>query len=404
MLEKDREYLQEIIKGNKFYNNGIFRKALYHYLKAKRLRPDDFAANMNCANANFMIKKYNKTIYYINKLKLNYKDDVKLILLAAKACFEAEQYEKAKEYFEKIIVFGSKNPWNYNYLSQCWQKLKNYDKAFDIAWKAIKLAGGDDTPHQLNFGYLLYEVKIENNKYDTSKWAEKWLEKYPDNPLVQYMGNAAIGGKVDKNCLLPGIRSIFDAFAPEFEETLADLEYKTPEKIFAVLRNYDLAKTSVLDLGCGTGLCGKYLRHFARLGRLYGVDISAKMLGYAAQKRIYNKLYCNDIVSFLKKTDKSFGIVAAADVLTYFRDLAEVFSLVYKVLDNNGIFVFSVTKSPNGEAFFLHPSGRYEHSLKYVNKTAEKCGFSMDYFEECELRTENNQPVKGYICLLKKAS
>ena len=402
MLAKAKDLSQEIIKGNKLYEKGNYKKALMHYLKAKKSAPNDFAANMNCASANFMLKKYTKSIYYLEKLKLNYQDDVKFILLLAKSHFELENYELAGEFFEKITTSGSKNPWNYNYLSQCYQKTGKFEKAFENAWSAIELSGSNNLPHQLNFGYLLYEVKLEEKYDNVLNWCKKWLEKYPDDQLVQYMGNALLGTPIKNEASLIGIRNLFDAFAPEFEKTLSDLEYKTPEEIFRILKENNIAKSKILDLGCGTGLCGKYLKNIAKLNALYGVDISKRMLNEASKKRIYSKLFCSDIVSFLRKNKNTFDLVAAADVLTYFSELDNIFIGVNKTLNPGGFFVFSITKSPNENDIYIYPSGRFAHSLKYVHSMAEKYGFSMSYFEESKLRIENNQPVKGYICLLKK--
>ena len=402
MFAKTDKYAKEILLGNRLYENEKFAKALKHYINALRLKRDDYVANLNCANANFALKKYSKSIYYLDKIKLNYKDDAKIILLLARSCFELEKYEEASEYFEKLIVSGNKNPWNYNYLSQCYQKIGKYEKAFETGFEAIKLSGKNSLAHQLNFGYMLYEVKLEDKYDNVLNWCKKWLSEYPENKVTQYMGNALLGNGLDTADSLVGIKCIFDAFAPEFEKTLSDLEYKTPKVIADILQTRLLKKAEILDLGCGTGLCGKYLHKFAKLGGLYGVDISGKMLDEARKKHIYSKLFCTDIDSFLHKTQNCFDLVVASDVLTYFSKLDDVIDEVFNVLNQNGFFVFSVSKSPDDSDIYLHSSGRYAHSLKYVNSLAEKSGFTMDYFEESELRIENNKPVLGYVCLLAK--
>jgi len=403
MFAKAKKNTQEIVAGNRLYEKGKFKKALWHYLKAKRLKRDDFAANMNCANVNFILKKYSKSIYYLEKLKVKNKDNKKVLLLLARACFEAERYEKAEVYFEELIAAGEENSWNYNWLSQCLQKNGKYEKAVECAWKAVELSEDNDEAHHLNLGYLLYEVKLEDNNINILNICKKWIEKYPDNAIAQYLGNSALGNMTDGKNVLAGVRDIFDAFAPEFEKTLADLGYKTPEEIYAVLKKNNVAKTKVLDLGCGTGLCGKYLKHFSGFRKLYGVDISAKMLEEAKRKNVYSEIFCEDIVSFLRRGKNRFGLIAAADVLTYFSELDAVFDGVRNSLNIGGFFVFSVTKSPNDSDIFLHPSGRYAHSFEYIDKLAKKCAFSMRYSEESRLRNENGKPVIGYIFLLQKS-
>lgn len=403
MFAKSNKIIQEVVAGNRLYEKGKFKKALKHYLNAKRLSKDDFATNMNCANANFMLKKYSKTIYYLEKLKVKNKDNKKVLLLLARACFEAEKYEKAEEYFEELIAAGEENSWNYNWLSQCLQKNGKYEKAIECAWKAVELSEDNDEAHQLNLGYLLYEVKLEDNNINILNICKKWIENYPNNAIAQYLGNSALGNMTEGKKVLAGVKNIFDAFAPEFEKTLADLGYKTPEEIYGVLKKHNVAKTKVLDLGCGTGLCGRYLKHFAGFGKLYGIDISTKMLEEAKRKNIYSELFCEDIISFLRRGKNRFGLIAAADVLTYFSELDAVFAVVCNSLNKGGFFAFSITKSPNNSNIFLHPSGRYAHSLEYIEKLAKKYDFSIIYSVESRLRNENGKPVIGYIFLLQKA-
>jgi SAM-dependent methyltransferase len=77
---------------------------------------------------------------------------------------------------------------------------------------------------------------------------------------------------------------IFDRCAGTFERILVkDLEYKTPELLFDLVRPYLTEEMNVLDLGCGTGLGSQRYRPFAK--RLIGVDASSKMLEKAAQKK-----------------------------------------------------------------------------------------------------------------------
>ncbi|MDJ0857073.1 MAG: methyltransferase domain-containing protein [Desulfobacterales bacterium] len=83
------------------------------------------------------------------------------------------------------------------------------------------------------------------------------------------------------------VRRIFDQCAGTFEKTLAnDLEYKTPERLFSLVRPHLKQDLAVLDLGCGTGLGSQFYRPYAKL--LIGVDVSSKMLQKASEKNIYD--------------------------------------------------------------------------------------------------------------------
>ena len=56
---------------------------------------------------------------------------------------------------------------------------------------------------------------------------------------------------------------------------------------------------TVLDLGCGTGLMGQYLRDNA--AQLIGIDLSAAMLEEARNKQIYDALVEGDIVEYCRR-------------------------------------------------------------------------------------------------------
>ena len=77
------------------------------------------------------------------------------------------------------------------------------------------------------------------------------------------------------------IRNLFDFYAPKFDKHLVEkLNYRNPklflEQVLKVTHRRDL---DVLDLGCGTGLCGLEFRSYAR--QMVGVDLSPEMVKLA---------------------------------------------------------------------------------------------------------------------------
>jgi predicted TPR repeat methyltransferase len=212
---------------------------------------------------------------------------------------------------------------------------------------------------------------------------------------------AALGvGDVPEASPAGYVRELFDQYAGHFDEHLVErLGYRTPALLDAAIRKVaGLRDADVLDLGCGTGLMGPYLRPLARI--LTGVDLSEKMLDKARGRRLYDELECREIGEYLATQAARFQLVAAADVLVYFGDLAPLFGQVRQALVPGGWFCFSVEASMDAD-FALRASNRYAHSLSYLHRLAGAAGFAVQAEETATLRTENGAPVAGYMLVLR---
>jgi len=199
------------------------------------------------------------------------------------------------------------------------------------------------------------------------------------------------------------IAEMFDHYAESFETHLVDqLGYHVPEQLWQIVcdnRKTEPAGLEVLDLGCGTGLCGKLFR--AAAGRLVGVDLSSRMIEVSRKAAKYDELYTADIADYLESTNKQYDVVLAADVFIYVGNLARVFPGCSKVLRRNGLFAFSF-ESVGGDSFALRSSGRYGQSMPYIQAMAVKHHFTLLEARETVIRTEGHQPIPGYVVLLAK--
>lgn len=86
------------------------------------------------------------------------------------------------------------------------------------------------------------------------------------------------------------------------------------------------ASLDILDLGCGTGLAGSWLKDYAR--SMVGVDISEKMILAAGKKMLYQDLQVKSIADYIATCQKTFDLVVAADVLAYIGELTETIQQV----------------------------------------------------------------------------
>jgi len=225
---------------------------------------------------------------------------------------------------------------------------------------------------------------------------------------------AALGeGAMPSSAPQAYVKGLFDGYAGHFDRHLVEvLAYRTPALLDELLRPHVTAADGkgldeALDLGCGTGLCGTFLRPLAR--RLTGVDLSARMLDKARATGHYDALACADIVDFLKgQAAARCGLVLAADVFVYLGDLAPVFGEAARALEPGGRFAFSVEAledvagTPGGADYAITPSNRFAHALGYVERLAAAHGFVPVAVRQAALRREDGRDVAGHLVLLRR--
>lgn len=231
-----------------------------------------------------------------------------------------------------------------------------------------------------------------------------------DADMVRYALAALGADKAPPMSPAQYVRQLFDRYAPRFDEHLRDrLNYRTPEVLVAaalaqvapeaVGADAACPGLAVVDLGCGTGLCGPLLRPAAR--RVVGVDLSARMLEGAAA-RGYDELVCEDAVTYLDgQPAASFDLVLAADVVVYIGDLGPLAAAVRRALRPGGVFAFSA-EAHDGIGYLLQPTRRYAHADAYVDAIAHAQGLEPVARHREVLREEHGTPVEGVLHVLRR--
>jgi predicted TPR repeat methyltransferase len=157
----------------------------------------------------------------------------------------------------------------------------------------------------------------------------------------------------------------------------------------------------VLDAGCGTGLCAPSLRPYAR--RLVGVDLSSEMVKRADDRHLYDELVVDELTAFLTGHPAAYDLVASADTLCYFGELAPPLSAAATALRSGGHLVFTVERATDAPAGYqLNPHGRYSHTDAYVRATLAGAGLTPVMIAAGFLRMESKQPVAGLLVAARR--
>jgi predicted TPR repeat methyltransferase len=279
----------------------------------------------------------------------------------------------------------------------CWRELKKPSEAADSYLQALE-HGSDSAALQFTTAELLRE---SGRKAEAARHYRQALTLDPEDKFGTGLALSALEGSiVPAEAPQAHIRALFDHFAERFDKTLrGELAYRGPEIIKAAVETLGAKDLSILDLGCGTGLCGEILRPFAR--RLDGVDLSSRMIEKAAERGLYESLCAEDAVEYLRANQAKYDLIAAGDVLVYFGDLMPVLSAAFVSLKPGGRFIFTVEKS-EGEAYRLGTTQRFAHSSPYIEETAQTAGFTLLSLFAVSTRQEAGAPVPGSLVILEK--
>ncbi len=254
---------------------------------------------------------------------------------------------------------------------------------------------------QDGYKFLLHVLIHRDRPEDTALLLRQWRENLPDDPIAKHLSRAISEDANDQRASNDYIRTEFDGFAESFDDVLDLLEYRAPELVGSVVARIVASwrrPLSILDAGCGTGLCASRLAPLA--DNLHGVDLSKKMIALAAMRGGYDQLITAELTEYLRECQQPYDVVVAADTLCYFGDLSAVFEAAAIATRASGLFCFTVEdlKPDNGQrSFHLNLTGRYSHSQSYVRKTIEQSGFCCESIEEVVLRNEGGSPVPGQL-------
>ncbi len=305
--------------------------------------------------------------------------------------------EAAVAVYRQVIAMHRDHATAWHNLGNALGTLGRLDEALDAYTEAMRLAPRSADAHK-QLGATLYAVgRVE----EAAEIYRRWLALFPDDPRAQHFAAATARQAPPRRASDAYVRAEFDGYAATFDDSLARLEYQAPrlvdEEITRVLGTPGPTLT-VLDAGCGTGLCGPLLR--PRAAVLTGVDLSSAMIEAARRRTVYDALAVEELTAHLRRHRGALDLVASADTLVYFGDLAEVAEAAANALRPDGLFVFTVERvaeggAPDGYRLNLH--GRYSHTGDYLVRVLGAAGFAPPSLREVHLRKEARKWVDGWL-------
>jgi len=264
--------------------------------------------------------------------------------------------------------------------------------------RAIKM-----DPDSVNTLYYHATILMSLQRFEDAALAyEKVLAIDPKHTDAQYFLAAINRKAVPERAPESYVTALFDGYSGRFDSELIDkLRYNVPADLLATIRLLPDAlnnKLDILDLGCGTGLCGAVFADFA--STLVGVDLSGRMIAKSRERGIYTELIKSDISAALQQYEGDFDLILAGDVFIYIGNLDRIFPLAVTCLRPGGLLAFSIEVCESDENYLLRTSGRYAQSPEYIQRLADNSGFSVLASNPAVLRYERGQPINGIIFVL----
>jgi predicted TPR repeat methyltransferase len=133
------------------------------------------------------------------------------------------------------------------------------------------------------------------------------------------------------------VAKYYDNWAGDYNETLADWRYESPNQVASMLRAQISPKSELLDAGCGTGLSGKALLT-AGFTAIDGIDVSHRSLEIAGMTGAYRTLHAMDLQRLpLPIPDDHYDGLACVGVLTYLTDSVGTLRELSRVVRSGGV-------------------------------------------------------------------
>jgi predicted TPR repeat methyltransferase len=383
--------------GAALKDKGLLAEAIAACRRAIALRPDYPEAHNNLGNALHDSGKPDEAIAaYREALRLRptfaaASNNLGVALRGQGPCGEAIAA------FREALRLRPDYAEAFDHLGSALQDEGLLDDAIAAHRKAIELKpGGADA-----FGNLGHALKKQGRTEEAIAAYREALRLKPDSPDWQHVLAALTGDHSSTTAPASYVRSLFDSYAAQFDDhLLGQLHYRVPQHLLeAVLAVAPGRKFDILDLGCGTGLCGVLFRPHA--GKMTGVDLSPAMIAKADARRIYDRLFTADLAGAMRDHEGSFDLILAGDTFVYVGELGAVFAAAARALRTGGLFVFSLERH-DGEGFVLHSKVRFAHSLAYIRGLSRTHRFAEVQVREITLRKSGPDDVAGWVVVLQK--
>ncbi|MHB1205721.1 MAG: class I SAM-dependent DNA methyltransferase [Rhodospirillaceae bacterium] len=387
--------------GDAFYRLGRPDEAIGAYRRAAALKPDDAGILFKLGSMLAVAQQAEEAESVLRRAIALEPGNAPAHVNLAGALHQSGRLSEAAEIARQAIALDAELVAAYSTLGTVLLEAGQFAAAAEVLRQGALLAPG-------LVAILIALATAENalgNVFAAEKVLQRILTVEPGNLEARHLLSAVHGEPV-RSVPAGYSRQLFNWYAPKFDRMLSgSLKYRAPEDVVALLaeaRPDPQAFSRLLDLGCGTGLVAQALAKHYTIAHKTGVDVAEKMIDISREKGLYDVLVHGDAAEALAGARDKFDLVTAIDMLIYVGDLAALMPLIAESLAAGGIFAYSIEVLGEGK-YKLQRTGRFAHTVKYVEDLAAAAGLVPLASRPVTLRLENGADVTGRIGLLQRA-
>jgi len=200
------------------------------------------------------------------------------------------------------------------------------------------------------------------------------------------------------------IEEFYQKYASKYDmEYNVNEGYFTPYDLMEAASKYVKKAKEILDLGCGTGVCGKKFKSLFPEADITGIDIAHNMLARAQHKYfrnhpIYSKLIHNSVSTFITKSSKKFDVVISCLSSHYKRHLHSDLLEINKLLNAEGYacLAFEKNVSNNNDQTLSYGYENFCYNENYVESELKKSKFKILFSGSSPIK--NDRIALIYVC------
>lgn len=231
-----------------------------------------------------------------------------------------------------------------------------------------------------------------------------YLAREPSDPLGASLRLAALGAIAPPaRPSAAHMRETYARRAAEWDEKIGQAEHYPGLTLIRGATEKALAGRTgltILDAGCGTGMCGPFLRPYAT--RLIGVDLSAEMLDQARPKAVYDQLDTADLYDTLAAHPDTYDVIVAGAVLIHIGDVGGFFEAALPALRPGGILV-ATAFAGDSEPVRVSKECVYWHAPLALLSAADKAGWTLLNYDRGVHEYSDAGPVEAIAAVWRGA-